>query len=343
MKIKLLDCTLRDGGYVNDWKFGEENSKMIIRDLEDANIDIIEIGFLRKEEYSPERTVFNAMRQIEDLIIQKKTGVTYSVMAESAHRIDVTKLEAASDSMIDMVRIIIWKTQHNDKGEIVDALEEGYSYCKQFVDKGYRISIQPARVEQYTDEEFRQMLKMFSVLNPEAVYVVDSWGTMFSRQILHYMQIAEDVLDNNISIGFHGHNNQMQVFSTTERILSSRWEHNLIIDSSIFGIGRCAGNLNTEIIAKYLNEMNGGKYIISPILNSYEKCIKEIYKKTPWGYSIPYLLTAKNHANPNYGNYFNRHDIGNLSEFDRTLLQMSEKDRVLYSDKLANRYLENME
>ncbi len=343
MNVKLLDCTLRDGGYVNNWNFGKENIGIVLRGLEESGIDIIEMGFLRADDYSESRTIFNCMNQVEEVIGIKKPGLSYSVMAESAHRINVDKLENASESIIDMVRIIIWKTQYDSKGKLCNALEQGYMYCKEFTDKGYNICVQPARVEQYTDYEFRNMLRMYSELKPTAIYVVDSWGTMFSKQVIHYMTIADDELADSIAIGFHGHNNQMQAFSTVEEILRRDWKHDLIIDSSIFGIGRCAGNLNTEIVARYLNEEYGKEYNLIPLYDSYERSIKSIYKKTPWGYSVPYMITACQHANPNYGNYYQKNGMNNLIEFNSILNDMDSRDKVLYTDKLADSYLGKME
>ncbi len=343
MKIKILDCTLRDGGYVNDWNFGLQNIKTIMSDLEEVGTDIIEIGFLRNEPYSDDRTVFCNMSQIDSIIRKKKAGIAYSVMSEISNKIDPFDLEEASSSIVDLVRIIIWKNRYNQNGELADTLQEGFEYCKAFVDKGYSVSIQPARVEQYSDEEFKSMLDLYSSLNPHAFYVVDSWGTMFSDQVIHYMNIADDILSDNISIGFHGHNNQMQVFSTVEQILNKEWKHDIIIDSSIFGMGRCAGNLNTEIVARYLNEHYEGNYNIIPLFHAFENCIKKFYVECPWGFSLPYYLTAIHHVNPNYGLYYIMNNLNDYCEFDKKLMALDARDKVLFSDRKADTLFKNID
>lgn len=71
-KINLLDCTLRDGGYVNDWRFGQEAIQDMTEKLANTNVDILEIGFLKDEPYQPDRTVFNSMDQVKKLIAPKK-------------------------------------------------------------------------------------------------------------------------------------------------------------------------------------------------------------------------------------------------------------------------------
>ena len=288
-KIDLLDCTLRDGGYINNWNFGWEAISDITGMLSDSGVEIVELGFIRDEPYIPDRTVYNSMIPVRKLIRDKQDGCKYALMAEAAHQIDVERLEDHTDDDVELVRVIIWKTMHDDSGMEVDALRTGYDYCKKFKDKGYKLCIQPARVEQYTDSEYIAMLQMYSELDPYAIYVVDSWGTMYADQVIHYMRLAEQSLRSEIRIGFHGHNNLMQAFAAAESITKEEFTHDLIFDSSVYGIGRCAGNLNTELLAGYLNRSYGKKYDLDLFMRIYEKYISDIYDVTPWGFSEYYM------------------------------------------------------
>lgn len=337
--IKLLDCTLRDGGYINDWRFGRDHIDDTIHVLENSNIDILEVGFLRDEPSNADRTVFHSVEEIENIIPNKKKGLLYAAMVEVFRPIPIEMVSPRNEKTVDMIRVIIWKDRHDEEGKLVDALQEGYEYCKSFVDKGYDLYVQPARVEQYSDEEFVRMLKLYRGLHPKAIYIVDSWGTMYSEDVLHYLKLADENLPSNISIGFHGHNNMMQAFSNAVDFIHYNTDRELILDASVYGMGRGAGNLNTEIIAKYLNETEGKRYDVKAFFEIYENTIKELRKKYIWGYSPAYFMTAYHHANPQYGTWYgDREDVGS-TEIDSILYAASDEDRVMYEASKAQRFL----
>ena len=301
--IKLLDCTLRDGGYINDWRFGEEAIPDMIEKLEQTKVDVLEIGFLKNEPYQKDRTVFNSMEQVKALIPGKKQGTQYAVMCEVVNPLPLDMLAPADEDSADIIRVIVWKTKRNADGEKVDALQDGYDYCKGIVEKGYKLCVQPARVSQYSDAEFVSMVKMFSELNPMAIYVVDSWGTENAESLLHYMHLADDNMPTHIALGYHGHNSMMQALGVSQAMIQENFSRDIMIDASVYGIGRGAGNLNLELIAKYLNEEHGKGYFLDPMLHVYSNYIQDIYKREAWGYSIPFLITAMHKANPRCTTY----------------------------------------
>lgn len=335
--ISILDCTLRDGGYVNDWSFGCEAIENILHKLCRTNVDILEVGFLRNEPYVPERVVFNSMQQVQELDnrLDRDKNMKLAVMAEISRPIPLDMIAPAEINDIDIIRVIVWKSKKVN-GKTVDALQESYEYCRGIAAKGYRLCIQPNRTDQYSDLEFENMIKMFRRLSPMAIYVVDSWGTMYSNQVIHYMDIADKLLEKNISVGFHGHNNMMQAFSTAEKIVGREYDRNIMIDASVYGIGRGAGNLNLELIAQYLNEVHGCHYEIEPMLEIYDEHLKVLKNQYGWGSSMPYMVSAALGVNPNYAAYYQ----GKLSaiHMKKTFQHMTADDRILYSDELAQKY-----
>lgn len=329
-EIKLLDCTLRDGGYINDWRFGEEAIPDIIEALGFTNVDILEIGFLKDEPYQRDRTVFNSMEQVKALIPKKKPGIEYAVMCEVVNPLPLEMLAPADRESADIIRVIVWKSKRDANGNEVDALQDGYDYCKGIVERGYKLCVQPARVNQYSDEEFVSMVERFSTLNPMAIYVVDSWGTENAESLLHYMHLADDNMPAKIALGYHGHNNMMQALGVAQAMLKENFTRDVMIDASVYGIGRGAGNLNLELIAKYLNEEYQTEYDILPMLKVYEKNIVEIYQKEAWGFSIPYLLTAKYNCNPNYARYLETELKLGVEDIQRILSELPETDRIIF-------------
>lgn len=338
--LKLLDCTLRDGGYINNWEFGYETINDMIKELEKTNVDILELGFIKNEKYNKDRTVFNQIDQITKLIPYKRKSINYAAMIEVMNPIPIEKLAMRTPETVDTIRVIIWKTKFNEEtGNFNDALQEGFEYCKGIVERGYNLCVQPARVDQYSDEDFVAMLKLYEELKPLAIYIVDSWGTQNVEQIMHYVNLADKNLGQDISIGYHGHNNMMQAFSTTMAFIHSGINRDLIVDGSVYGIGRGAGNLNIELFAKYLNETEEKAYELMPMIRVYQNYIKKIYDEHKWGYSIPYFLTAQHNVNPNYGEYYDVRMGLSPIEIDRILTVINEEDKILYTAKKAEMYM----
>ncbi|MEE3410080.1 MAG: hypothetical protein VZQ47_05580 [Treponema sp.] len=323
--IKLLDCTLRDGGYINDWKFGNEAIHDISNKLVNSGIDIVELGFLKNEQEDENRTVYNSTKQLIPLIGKKKPDTLYAAMIDVQGRIPIEMVEPRTDETVDIIRVIVWKR----------LLQEDYEYCKQIVEKGYKLCVQPARVDQYSDDEFVSMIHQFEDLNPLAIYVVDSWGTLSIDDFLHYYYLIERELNENIAIGYHGHNNMQQAFGIAETLLRQNSKHNLIIDASVYGIGRGAGNLNTEIISNFLNLKFQGKYVIDNYVYIYEKYIKKIYEEFKWGFSIPLFITAMEKCNPEYGLFCQKNNVSE-TEIIQILNQLKGDDRIRFNKTLIN-------
>lgn len=336
--IKLLDCTLRDGGYINDWEFGQETIGNTIELLEDSKVDIIELGFLKDEPYSFDRTVFSSISQITGLLQNKREHVQYAAMIEVVNPIPLEKLQRRTEETIDIIRVIVWKTRRDSCGNEVDALQEGYEYCKGVVERGYKLCVQPARVDQYTDEEFVSMLLLFQQLNPMAIYVVDSWGTLTIEGVMHYAKLADATLNKEIAIGYHGHNNLLQAYGAATVFSEQMQGRDTIVDASVYGMGRGAGNLNLELFAQFLNESRGSKYNISKMLQVYDKYIRAIYERTPWGYSLPHFVTARKRCNPNYGNYYGNELGLSAYNIENILNMLSEKDKIIFKRETAEAY-----
>ncbi len=298
----MLDCTLRDGGYVNDWKFGQEAITQIKRGLEDAGIDIIELGFFRDEPWIRDRTVFQDSDNLRELLQHKKQGSRYSVMITAADPeglYPAERLHTPRESGIDYIRVCIWKR----------LLKEHLEYCSRIRKQGYQISIQPTAVGQYSEKEFIDLLKSANDVDPYAFYIVDTWGTQSSIEICRYAALADRYLNPDIKIGYHGHNNKMQALSCAEAILELKLSHDVCIDASIMGMGRGVGNLQTEVIADYLNEKCGKHYDSLNLVILFEKWLKNFYMENPWGYSMYHYLSAVFHCSQDFATFFRQNKI----------------------------------
>ena len=124
----------------------------------------------------------------------------------------------------------------------------------------------------YSDEEFLTLIKAANELKPYAFYIVDSFGMMNGRDLIRLFYMLEHNLDDSIKIGFHSHNNMQLAFSNAQQLVSIQTNREIIIDSTIYGMGRGAGNLNSELFIEYLNGISNSNYNIKPLL----KIIDEI-------------------------------------------------------------------
>lgn len=296
-KIKVLDCTLRDGGYVNNWEFGGRHIHGIRQKLEQVGADIIELGFMREEPYEPDRAVYNSIDQLVPIIGKKQEGKLYSALVEMANYFPPEMLAPRSSAGPDLLRYSFW----------MRSMDEAYAYCEQIVSKGYLLGVQPTRVEQYSADQFAAMCRRFSELKPFAIYIVDTFGLLTRQQLEMYARIADENVGEGIRIGYHAHNNMQQAFSNAVAFMEMGLKHEIILDASVYGMGRGAGNLNFELIGNYLNASEGDRFDISAMTEIWDRSLKDIYKKHPWGYNLTYFLVAAAGCNPNYASYFLKH------------------------------------
>lgn len=320
-RIEILDCTLRDGGYVNDWNFGVLPSKEIVRTVSEAGVDYTELGFIRLGDYSHGKMQFTEMSQVTDLF--RPSSNKLAIMVELGYGYSADAFPNHSENTADLIRVTIWQRM----------IKQGLDYCKILKDKGYEVAVQATRTDQYSPDEFAEFIQLYNQIAPKAFYIVDTFGLMDKDMLLSYAKIADENLSDGIRIGYHAHNNMQQAVCNAIAFAEHEWQHNLIIDASVMGIGRGAGNLPEEVFFKYLNEKHGGSYRLTPLYDIAERYITPIYDKTPWGYSIPYLLSAKNNCNPTYVDFFKSHGL--------TYTQMSRVFKEMHRQGIGIRYDED--
>ena len=334
MSIKILDCTLRDGGYCNKWKFGRNNISKIIKGLIDANIDIIECGFLtNKGVYTKDETKFNSVDDISKVIPKNKKNKLFVAMINYGEY-DVSNIPDSKDCNVDGFRIAFHKKN------MIDAL----SFCKKIKDKGYKVFIQAMLSLNYSEDEFIDLINRVNEFEPFSFYIVDSFGNMKSNDLVKYFSLINDNLSNSITVGFHSHNNLQLAFPNAQIFTKLGIEKEIIVDSSIYGMGRGAGNLNTELFMQFSNEVYKTKYKLDPILSIIDKILNVFYCENGWGYSLPNYLSATYNAHPNYASYLsekNTLSIDNINE----IFKVMDNDKKNSFDKeyIHNLYLKYME
>lgn len=331
--IQVLDCTLRDGGYCNDCCFGFENEKKIVSGLLDANIDIIECGFLTNTvEYNKDKTRFTSLEQVSKIIPKDKCGKTFVLLTDYG-KYNPDDLPACDGSSIDGLRVAFHKRNR------FEALDD----CKKIKEKGYKVFVQAMVSVSYTDKEFIDLIKKINEFEPFAFYIVDSFGMLKRKDLIRLFRLVEHNLKENIQIGFHSHNNMQLAYSNAQSLVETQSERDLIIDSSVYGMGRGAGNINTELFVEYLNDYADGKYNLKPLFKIIDEIINGFYQRNYWGYSLPNYLSASHNAHPNYARYLDDKNTLTFENMNEIFDMMNEEKKYSfdkdYIEKLYLRYM----
>lgn len=324
-KISVLDCTLRDGGYVNDFDFSAPTIRTIISKLGKAHMDIIECGFLKDVDYDENKTVFRQVEQITPFITPKKKHSMYVAMIVTG-TISASKIAPRTKDSIDGIRI----TFH--KKEVDEAFTLGYA----LMDKGYKVFMQPVGTTTYNDIELLALLEKVNEMKPYAFYLVDTLGKLYAKQLLKLFYLVDDNLDEDITIGYHSHNNLQLSFSNAQELIQSCGKRNLIIDASVLGMGRGAGNLCSEILTQYINENIEYRYHTELLIELVDEYISPISYIHPWGYSAGYFLAATNNCHPNYVGFLLNKQTLNMKQIYQILKKIPEEERTLYNEKLID-------
>lgn len=332
-RIQVLDCTLRDGGYCNDCHFGFENEKRITKSLVEANIDIIECGFfMDKIDYDCERTRFSSMKEVAAVIPEERSGKLF-VMLTDYGKFDPDALPVCDGTAVDGLRVAFHKKDR------LAGLED----CRIVKEKGYKVFVQAMVSLSYSDEEFLDLIQRVNELEPYAFYIVDSFGVMKRKDLTRLFYLVEHNLKDTICIGFHSHNNMQLAYSNAQSLVDEHTNRRLIIDSSVYGMGRGAGNLNTELFIEYLNENADGQYNAKPLLTIIDEILNDFYLRSPWGYSLPNYLSAKYNTHPNYAGYLDVKKTLTVESMDEIFALMEDGKRVNYDKKyieeLYTRYM----
>ena len=332
-KIKILDCTLRDGGYCNEWNFGFENIKQIIAGLVESGVEIIECGFLTdKVVYDKDITKYTNLKQLGGVVSAKRSEQMYVCMVNYGEYM-IDKLPECEKTPIDGVRLAFHKK------DMVAALD----LCNSIKEKGYKVFVQAMVSLNYSDEEFLELIQRVNELEPYSFYIVDSFGVMKKRDLIRLFYMVEHNLKKDIVIGYHSHNNMQLAYSNAQALVDMRTEHDLIIDSSIFGMGRGAGNLNTELFVEYLNDNLACEYKLKSLLNIIDDILIDFYQRNYWGYSLPNYLSAKHNAHPNYAGYLDSKKTLTVEAMDEIFSLMDDMKRVEfdknYMEELYTKYM----
>jgi len=283
-EIKVIDCTVRDGGLMNKWQFSDTFVRNVYNSLADAGVDYMEIGYLSSpgafdaKEYGAWK--FCNEKDLKKIIGEGEKRIKLSAMADIG-RIEMDDIPMAEDSSLDMLRIACYVHQ-------IDTAIALAHHCK---DKGYETTINLMAVSTVGLRELNECLEDLNTSSVPIVYLVDSFGAFYSEDIETLAKKYIERLPGKV-IGAHFHNNQQLAFANT---ISGIINGITFLDATLYGIGRGAGNCPLELLLSFLKNP---KFDVRPLIKCIEEDIFPWSKKIDWGYSIPYMVTGTMNQHP---------------------------------------------
>lgn len=283
-EIKVMDCTVRDGGLMNKWQFSDEFVKGVYDACVEAGVDYMEIGYLSSEK-AFDRNVYGPWKFCADADLRRimgdnNTKLKISAMADIG-RIELDDIPPASESLIDMIRVACYVHQ-------VDKAVELAHHC---MDKGYETTINMMAVSKVNEMELDEALQDIAKSRVPVFYAVDSFGSMYVESIQKLVRKYTDALPGK-EIGIHAHNNMQLAMSNT---ITALMEGCTMLDATLLGLGRGAGNCPIEILIAFLKNP---KYRLLPLIQAIQDHVHPMQQQIDWGYHIPYLITGAMNEHP---------------------------------------------
>ena len=306
--IKVFDCTIRDGGLVNNFHFTDEFVKGVYDTCVSAGVVYMEIGknnsptLMSEEEFGAWN--FCKEEDIRRIVGDNDTNMKIAVMSDIGRTVN-DELLPKSESVVDMVRIA---TYIHQIPAAIELIEDAHA-------KGYETTVNIMAVAKAFDDELDEVLEMVSKTNVDVIYIADTFGSFYPEQInklaQKYVKIARDT---GKQVGIHAHNNIQLAFANT---IEAMMYGTSFLDVTVSGLGRGAGNCPMELLIGFLKNP---KYKLMPVLEFIEKFIVPLEKELDWGYSIPYMLTGQLIEHPRSAMKARDEGNTNYTQFYRDLL-----------------------
>jgi len=284
-KIKVLDCTIRDGGLINNHEFDHRFVREVYKALSAAGVDYMEMGYKNSKRLFSSKE-YGLWKFCDDSEIRRvvkgiESGTKVSVMVD-VDRVDIEDVKPASDSPVDMIRVATYTKD----------IDKAISLANHFEEKGYETTINIMAISRdqsvELNEAFHQVEQESRI---KALYIVDSFGALYQEPVEHLVKMARSIIKTK-EIGFHGHNHQQLAFGNTIEAIIHDANY---VDGTIYGIGRAAGNCPLELLMGFLKNP---KFDLRPILGLIAKEFIPLREKIEWGYIIPYAISGMMNEHP---------------------------------------------
>ncbi len=336
--INVLDCTLRDGGRIIDCAFPDQEIKEITKKLVNAKIDIVEVGFLRDSrnvKYKGNSTFFTDVEQIIPFLDKSLQNSMYVAFIDYG-MFDFQTLKPCNGKSIDGIRFGFTKKNYmENRVELLECMSE-------VKNKKYKLFVQGVNSLNYSDREILELVDMINEVHPYSFGIVDTYGAMYMDDVDRIYGLIDHNMDKDICINFHSHNNYQLSFAFAQEIIKlSRGSRKIIIDGTLGGMGKVAGNLNTELIVDYLVRKLQYDYELDDVLDMLDDYIYKYSLKYKWGYSTAAMMAGIYKSHPNNVIYLTEKYRLDTKDIGKILSMITPIKRQRYDyDNIQKLYIE---
>ena len=296
-ELKVLDCTIRDGGLINNHLFTDELVRAVYDTCVAAGIDYMEVGYKNSPQQFPKQD-FGAWRHCDEEDLNRvlgghdaeRTGLKLAAMADAGGKSDWREqIVPRHDSVLDMIRVAFYAHQVS---EAVDMIRHAH-------EQGYETMANLMAVSNITEEEIDTVLAAIAPTPAGTMVIVDSFGHLYREQIDRlYRKYAEAMKGTGKQIGIHAHNNMQLAFANTIEAIILGCNR---ADATMDGLGRGAGNCPMELLLGFLRNP---KFKLRPIIELLQKHIPTIRETVEWGPLVPYNITGQLNLHPRHAMEF---------------------------------------
>ncbi|MBT2762626.1 aldolase catalytic domain-containing protein [Paenibacillus sp. ISL-20] len=306
-QTKIVDCTIRDGGLVNNWDFSVEFVQNLYAGLNEAGVDYMEIGYKNSPKLLKGADQAGPWRFLDDEFLREvipHKGKTKLSALVDIGRVDEDDILPREESLLDLIRVACY----------IKDVDKALALVQTFHDRGYETTLNIMALSNVMENELLEAFELIKESVVDVVYIVDSYGSLDHKDVEYLVNKFKTHLPNK-RLGVHTHNNMQLAFSNTLVAADLGVE---LLDASVYGMGRAAGNCPTELLVTHLK---GTKYELRPVLDIIERYMIPLREKEEWGYIMPYMIT------------------GTLDEHPRSAMALrasEDKDKIVdFYDKLT--------
>jgi len=286
-EIKVVDCTIRDGGLMNSHKFTDEFVKAVYQACIAAGVDYMELGYKASKKIAA-RAEFGAWKfsdedDIRRIVGENKTALKLCAMADAERTDYHTDILPKDKSVLDCIRVATY----------IHQIPTAIDMIMDASDKGYETTVNLMSISVVNETDLQKALEALVKTPVGSIYLVDSFGALYSEQIRNLtLKFLAAVEGTGKQVGIHTHNNQQLAYANTIEALILGANR---LDATIAGLGRGAGNCPMELLIGFLKNP---KYDLRPVLECIEKHFVPLRKEIEWGFTIPYMIAGQLNLHP---------------------------------------------
>jgi len=308
--VNILDCTIRDGGYVNNWMFSTKQVRECYRALVKSHVDYMEIGF-RDSIRTYSSVPVGPWKTCSESLIRSTIGDIYTPTTRLAlmvnfENVNLDLFPPRKSSLVSMIRIAF---HEKDLDGVLET-------AKHFKMLGYEVALNAMGISYYDEQSLRHFCEIVVESNADYAYIADTYGSLNQIRLARIWDIMSEY---DVHVGYHAHNNLQKALSNAVYCIQKGAK---LVDVTMHGMGRGAGNLCTELLLSEYSPLN-----VFPVVEYIADYLIHLDSLDKWGYSLVYFISGHLNIHPNYIWKMVQYNITDIRQIWEVASQIQESKR----------------